>query len=294
MNKRKVDKTFYDWCIENKRQDLLDRWDYKLNEFSPKDIGFRTHNKYYFKCPNGIHESEAKIIGNYTGKNRSHIILCNKCNSFAQYLIDLYGENALELYWDYEKNNMNPWEISKNSSRKSVYIKCQEKSYHKSYQIYPSSFIYGNRCPYCSHHKIHPLDSLGTLYPNSIKYWSDKNEKTPFQYSPHSGMQVYWKCIDNSHENYQRSINTAVRFEFRCPECSREQDVSILESKVTTYLSDVLGYKVLHEQNCTLVPTNPKKLGTNYTMPFDNEIIVSGKHLLTKTCKNSPTSEVVR
>ena len=25
-------QSFYDWCIENNRQDLLDRWDYDLNK----------------------------------------------------------------------------------------------------------------------------------------------------------------------------------------------------------------------------------------------------------------------
>ena len=28
-------KSFYDWCIENNRQDVLDRWDYELNDCSP-------------------------------------------------------------------------------------------------------------------------------------------------------------------------------------------------------------------------------------------------------------------
>ena len=35
QNKLKNSKSFYDWCIENNRQDVLDRWDYKLNNCSP-------------------------------------------------------------------------------------------------------------------------------------------------------------------------------------------------------------------------------------------------------------------
>ena len=30
--------SFYDWCIKNNRQDLLDRWDYELNGCSPKEV----------------------------------------------------------------------------------------------------------------------------------------------------------------------------------------------------------------------------------------------------------------
>lgn len=29
-------QSFYDWCMENNRKDLLDRWDYDLNKKSPK------------------------------------------------------------------------------------------------------------------------------------------------------------------------------------------------------------------------------------------------------------------
>ena len=32
--------TFYQWCVDNKRNDLLDRWDYGKTGFSPNDITF--------------------------------------------------------------------------------------------------------------------------------------------------------------------------------------------------------------------------------------------------------------
>ena len=38
---RKIIKTFYDWCIENNRQDLLERFDVEANK-SNVDI-FETH-----------------------------------------------------------------------------------------------------------------------------------------------------------------------------------------------------------------------------------------------------------
>ena len=61
--KLKNGKSFYDWCIENNRQDILDRWDYELNGCSPKDISYSTHNKYWFKCDiRSQHKSELKNI----------------------------------------------------------------------------------------------------------------------------------------------------------------------------------------------------------------------------------------
>ena len=32
---KKNKKSFYDWCVENNREDILDRWDYELNDCSP-------------------------------------------------------------------------------------------------------------------------------------------------------------------------------------------------------------------------------------------------------------------
>lgn len=53
----KFTKSFYDWCVENNRQDLLDRWDYDLNKKSPNERPFNTRVKTYFKCPCGKHSS---------------------------------------------------------------------------------------------------------------------------------------------------------------------------------------------------------------------------------------------
>ena len=49
--------SFYDWCIENNRQDLLDIWDYKLNNKLPNEVSCCTNNEYFFKCPQNKHKS---------------------------------------------------------------------------------------------------------------------------------------------------------------------------------------------------------------------------------------------
>lgn len=84
--------------------------------------------------------------------------------SFGQWLIDTYGENALDKYWS-KKNTINPFEIYCKSDKK-VWILCQNKEYHNDnggYLTMCRHFYNGSRCPYCSSHKIHPKDSLGNL-----------------------------------------------------------------------------------------------------------------------------------
>lgn len=74
----KIKKAFYNWCIENNHQDWLSRWDYELNNDDPKNIGFRTHKEYYFKCENNKHKSESNMIDYITTRN---CLQCKECKS---------------------------------------------------------------------------------------------------------------------------------------------------------------------------------------------------------------------
>jgi len=208
--KLKNSKSFETWCIDNNRQDVLDRWDYELNYLNPYDVPSKSSKKYWFKCNINIHNSELNGIADLTSGKQININ-CKQCNSFAQWGIDNIGEDFLEKYWDYDKNiNINPWGINygNNTKNKRVWIKCQEKDYHGSYKTSCNEFTSNGRCPLCTnqHGKVHPLDSLGSLYPQVLDLWSDKNNKTPYGYAPQSSQQVYWKCKDAKHDDYLREI----------------------------------------------------------------------------------------
>jgi len=149
--------SFEQWCIDNNRQDVLDRWDYKLNDCKPDEIDHgSSKRKYYFKCPRELHKSELKNISNFT-EGYEGSIKCNQCNSFAQWGIDNIGKDFLDKYWDYEKNNelgIDPWLIDKGSNNNKVWIICQEDKTHNSYFSLCISFTYKNsRCPECNKSK---------------------------------------------------------------------------------------------------------------------------------------------
>lgn len=261
-------KSFEQWCIDNYRQDILDRWDYELNKCKPDAICYGTGKKYYFKCPRGLHDSELKSIYRFTTGNNN--ITCKACNSFAQWGIDNLGKDFLEKYWDWEKNKKDPFSIAYKGNT-YIYIKCQEKKYHGSYKIVVSDFTNRKgRCPYCNQNggKVHPLDSLGTLYPESLNVWSEKNKKSIYEYSPNSHKYIVWVCENKKHTNYKRKIQDAVKCNFHCPKCVSERSESFLQEKVRLYLES-LHYTILHEDNCTITPINPK---TKHILPYDNEI----------------------
>ena len=145
--------SFEQWCIDNNRQDVLNRWDYELNNCKPDEVSYgSSRRKYYFKCPRGLHDSELKLIKSFTMRQKRSIN-CKQCNSFAQWGIDNLGEDFLDKYWDYEKNNelgIDPWLINKKCYIPKIYIKCQENLSHKSYLISPSNFCTNRRCPICN------------------------------------------------------------------------------------------------------------------------------------------------
>lgn len=103
-------ESFGEWCKRNDRQDILDLWDYEKNIISPFDVPYRTKLKYYFKCHNGIHDSESKRIVEITDKP-NHRIICKQCESEGFYKKDLtgmvFGELTVLGKDDEKSNNKN-------------------------------------------------------------------------------------------------------------------------------------------------------------------------------------------
>lgn len=232
----KKSKSFDQWCIENNRQDILDRWDYELNDCKPNEICYSSNKKYWFKCPRKLHNSELKYTNAFMNGQEGSI-RCKACNSFAQWGIDNLGDDFLEKYWDYNRNkNIDPWHINYRSSINKFWIKCQEKDYHESYKTFCANFVAGVRCPYCCNKngKIHPLDSLGKLLEDKglLNIWSDKNQKSPYEYAPVSGKEVWWKCPEGKHDDFLRIISNSNIYGFRCHYC----DFSKGEKRIESYL----------------------------------------------------------
>ena len=276
-------KSFYDWCIESNKLEILDRWDYSLNSLSPKDVNYGSKKKFWFKCnKHKEHKSELRVINYITSGNITDM-QCRQCSSLAQWFLD--NNMEISLYWDYEKNgDKNPWEIGYGAKTK-CWFKCLENEKHGSYIMRCNNFTSdnGQRCPYCSGVKVSRDNSIGDYIENKYgldflsKIWSDKNKKSPYEYTAGSNSYAWFKCEEGKHKDYRRIIINSKNYKFRCPECMRERKESMIEEKTRLYLEE-LGYNVLHEHDCTLRPINPK---TKSPMPYDNEIILlNGKHLI--------------
>ena len=163
-------KSFEQWCVENNRQDVLDRWDYELNGCSPKDISYSTHIKYWFKCNKHVkHKSELKNINNLTGGQEGSIE-CSQCNSIGQYIIDNYGEEFLWEIWS-DKNEISPFEVSCGSEQNFLW-NCPDSKHEPFQRDCKNSKKYNFRCPKCVEEREESLIEENTrLYLEGLGYY---------------------------------------------------------------------------------------------------------------------------
>lgn len=260
------------WLISTYGDDAINKYWSDKNTTSPYDYAKGSTIKVYFKCnQKDYHDDYLMSMECFVRGYR-----CPFCASKQIHKYDSFG-----YYWDqkiqgwYEKcwaedNTDDPYSISIKAST-LVHIRCPAIPYH-DFWITPLDYSQtsenNNYCPFCSGHRIHVNDSLGTKYPNVLDIWSDKNEKSPYEYSVYSNQDVWWKCNDGIHDDYKRRPNLARRSNYYCPKCSESLTISSYECAVYQYLTD-LGYKPLTEYDCNIAPINPL---TGLELPYDNEV----------------------
>ena len=44
-----IKKSFYDWCVENNHNEILELWDNDKNSISPKEVACTSAKSFYFK-----------------------------------------------------------------------------------------------------------------------------------------------------------------------------------------------------------------------------------------------------
>lgn len=268
-------------------------WDWTRNKISGNDDGsnepwkqFTRGSKkqvwvYCQKHKYHIYKTTCMQISKSSGCPYCQGIKVHPLDSIAQYIINMYGKESLYVYINKEKNkedNINPWKLNKKSENK-IWFNCINKNYH-IYKMSCRNFYKGSRCKYCGRTKyVHPLDSLGEYLKenNLLDLWSDRNKKSPFEYTKGTEKKIWLKCPCEKHKDHYQQVKNAMTSNFKCPKCIKEQTESLIEEKVRLYLESLNLGQVLHEYDCTLVPINPK---TKYKMPFDNEIIINNTSLI--------------
>lgn len=182
-------------------------------------------------------------------------------NSFA-YFIEYELKINIEQIWDFQKNEVNPYYIYRNSSKK-VWLKCMNTNYHPSNLYMCDQFIRmtqdkktkGLPCPYCSHkgkNKIHHLDSFAQWGMDNIgehflqEYWDyDKNTINPYEIYKGTDIKVWIKCNECNQSYYIRCANFT--FGYRCNICNKSKGERVIRDFLNNYNIDFIPQKTFKD-----------------------------------------------
>lgn len=141
-----------EWCVENKREDLLSGYDYENNP-NPDEISKGIHTKLSWICSIcGDHFSRAPH--NISTKTENRCRICHqKRIAELRHLAAVRKTNFVENYpklaeeWDFSKNNLLPEYVSYNDNRQYYWI-C--KNCGSSFKSVIANRIKGSQCPRCN------------------------------------------------------------------------------------------------------------------------------------------------
>ena len=216
--------SFYTWCVNNNRYDLINAWDNVCNG-DIKLVSKSSMHKYKFII-NEMCTYDFIIFYITTGKNDPYK---KYYNSFGYYLISTFGNNAIEKFWS-DKNIESPYNYDVGSAKK-VWIKCVNKIYHDDYYImcYMFSGKTQCRCPECASKIIHPNDSFAKFNQNRYgdewikKYWCEDNIVDPYNLAIYDNdTKVHIKCQKISYHDFWITPANYNSRDNVCPCCKRK------------------------------------------------------------------------
>lgn len=222
--KRMID--LYTWCIENGRDDILDCWDYEENRKRGIDI----HSELYasttlanwFVIQNGKKLSWEKEIILYTSKNTKIIDpIYNK--TFKGYNDLATTHPHMLRYWDYDKNEKRPDEVTFSSHHKNIWWFCGCGKRHSYTDMPNTKSLNLDACPYKDGKRVlYGYNDLKTQFPSIAKEWHPtlNGNLKPEMKTYGSSTKVWWRC-QKYHHTYEMEINKRTGSEARgCPYCS--------------------------------------------------------------------------
>ena len=209
----KVDETN---SLQSLRPDLIKEWDFGLNtSINPNEVPVSSNLKVHWKCIKG-HRWVSSIVNRTKNKGTT----CPVCSGRKSVNETSFGYlyPLLLKEWDFENNEIDPFNI-RSGSQKKVSWKC-EKGH--SWITPLNSRVIGNfGCPFCSGRYTTLERSIGYLKPKFMDEWDEvKNEKfDPYTISSGSDIKVWWKCENDINHYWKSSIINRSNGS-GCPYCS--------------------------------------------------------------------------
>lgn len=225
-----------------KNPQLANEWnDEKNTDLLPSDVTAFSGKKVWWRCSKCTYEWMAVV------RNRSNGSGCPACQDFTTVVIkgrnDLASTNPeLIEEWDFEKNDISPYEVTKGSHKKvwwkTTYCDpATKKQTVLSWSAVIKDRVKGTGCPYLTNGKLlKGFNDLVTVRPDMAKDWNyEKNSGlSPDEYTIGSHKKVWWKCSVCDTE-WQTTIKDRVSGT-GCPFCTKYTRTSFPEQAIFFYV----------------------------------------------------------
>lgn len=207
-------KSFYDFCIENKKPELLSQWDSEINgNKTPQNVSYGSGKKVWWRCEKG-HIWEACVNSRSNGSG------CPVCSGRTVQK----GENDLAtefpylaLQWHPVKNfPLTAEQITRGSCR-LIWWRCEK---NHEWRAAVKSRTEGKGCPVCAGKKLIPGENdLASVRPDLALEWNFKKNGAlaPDMLLASSARRVWWIC-ERGHE-WQAMVKARMNGT-GCPFCS--------------------------------------------------------------------------
>ena len=208
--------TFYDYCAEQGKADLLAQWHPTKNEpLTPREISYGSKRTIWWRCERG-HAWQAAV---YTRTEGSGCPYCKGKRAWP-------GENDLAsqqpdlaAQWHPTKNGgVTPTDVTPGSRHKAWWI-CEKG--HVWQAIVKSRAIGGAGCPVCANRRITPGENdLAAAYPDLAKQWhpTKNGTLTPRDVVAGTRRKVWWVC--GKGHAWQAAVASRAGSGAGCPVCA--------------------------------------------------------------------------
>ena len=212
-----MNKSLYDYCIENGTPELLRQWDAEVScELTPETIPYGSTKKVRWRCEKG--HTWLASPNSRTGTKKTGFPVC------AGRMV-LAGENDLQSQfpqvakqWHHEKNGeLTPQNVTAFSNRK-VWWRCE---LGHEYESKISNRTGGKGCPYCTGKKVLAgFNDLATTNPELAEQWHPtlNGDLTPEKVSRGGDRKVWWQCSGG--HVWQAYIFSRTGGKTGCPVCA--------------------------------------------------------------------------
>ncbi|WP_322370341.1 zinc-ribbon domain-containing protein [Bacillus cereus] len=239
--------SFYDWCIENEKQHLLDEWALKKNDnLGPKDISYGYTKKVWWNCPDCKKSYQSLPSDRRRGRD-CKFDECRKkkqAENIKKALIERRGSLSqhnpeLAREWHpYKNGELTPENISPASEIKVWWLGgCKHE-----WAATPCNRVRRNSgCPICNNKIILiGFNDLATTHKDLCTEWDyEKNIDTlPTNVVAGTHKKVWWLC-EKGH-SYKASVsNRSKEKGTGCPDCDVERKSSFNEKVILFYLKSL-------------------------------------------------------